>query len=93
MTAATLKQSRLNIRCDARTRELLDKAAGYARQTVSEFVLAHAVASAEEVVQVHEAITLSAADFRAFLDALDRPAAPSAALRRATKRHAEQVQR
>ena len=42
MSTATLKQSRLNIRCDSRTRELLDRAAGYVHLSVSEFVLSHA---------------------------------------------------
>ena len=58
MTSTTTKESRLNIRCDDRARELLDKAAGYAHVSVSEFVLTHALASAEQVVQANEAITL-----------------------------------
>ena len=91
MTSATTKESRLNIRCDDRARELLDKAAGYAHVSVSEFVLTHALASAEQVVQAHEAITLKPKDFQAFLAALDAPARPSAALKRAYKRHTEQV--
>ena len=36
------KESRLNIRCDVRARELLDKAATYAHVSISEFVLSHA---------------------------------------------------
>jgi uncharacterized protein (DUF1778 family) len=91
MPTTTLKESRLNIRCDHRTRELLDKAASYAHVSVSEFVLKHALASAEEVVQTHESITLKQEDFKAFLAALDAPAKPNAALKRAFKRHAEQV--
>ena len=93
MTNATTKESRLNIRCDDRSRELLDKAAGYAHVSVSEFVLTHALASAEKVVQAHEAITLKPKDFKAFLAALDAAAKPNAALKRAFKRHAAQVRR
>jgi uncharacterized protein (DUF1778 family) len=93
MTTATIKESRLNIRCDSRARELLDKAASYARVSVSEFVLTHALASAEQVVQAHEPIALKPKDFQAFLAALDAPAKPNAALKRAFKRHAEQVRR
>ena len=93
MTSATTKESRLNIRCDERARDLLDKAAGYAHVSVSEFVLTHALASAEQVVRAHEAITLKPKDFRAFLAALDAPARPNAALKRAYKRHAAQVRR
>ena len=93
MTSATTKASRLNIRCDDRTRDLLDKAAGYMNVSVSEFVLTHALASAEQVVQAHEAITLKPKDFQAFLAALDAPAKPNAALKLAYKRHTAQVRR
>ncbi|MBK9161019.1 MAG: DUF1778 domain-containing protein [Nitrosomonadales bacterium] len=91
METTTLKESRLNIRCDNRTRQLLDKAAGYAHVSISEFVLSHALASAEQVVQEHESITLKPMDFEAFLAALDAPAKPNAALKRALKRRANQV--
>ncbi len=93
MGTTTIKESRLNIRCDSRTRRLLDKAASYAHVSVSEFVLSHALASAERTVQAHESITLKSKDFQAFLAALDAPAKPNAALKRAFKRHAEQVHR
>lgn len=85
------KESRLNIRCDSRARELLDKAATYAHLSVSEFVLSHALASAEKVVQANECITLRPEDFRAFLTALDASVRPSSALKKAFKRHARQV--
>ncbi len=93
MGSATTKESRLNIRCDNRARQLLDKAAAYAHVSVSEFVLTHALASAEQVVQAHESNTLTPKDFQAFLTALNAPAKPKAALKRAFKRHAEQVRR
>ena len=89
-TTAT-KESRLNIRCDSRARDLLDKAANYAHVSVSEFVLSHALASAEQVVQANESITLKPKDFQAFLTALDAPVKPNAALKRAFKRHARLV--
>jgi uncharacterized protein (DUF1778 family) len=91
MSLPTTKESRLNIRCDNHARELLDRAAAYARMSVSEFVLTNALASAEQVVQAHEAITLNPSDFQAFLAALDAPAKPNAALKRAFKRHTKHV--
>jgi len=91
MSSATTKDSRLNIRCDTHARDLLDRAAAYAHVSVSEFVLRHALETAEAVVQQHESITLKPEDFKAFLAAIDAPAKPSAALKRALKRHAEQV--
>ena len=93
MSQAATKDSRLNIRCDERTRQLLDRAAGYARVSLSEFVLSRAVEAAERIVQEQQSITLKADDFQAFLAALDAPGEPSLALRRAFERHAEQVDR
>ena len=93
MENTTVKESRLNIRCDVHARELLDKAASYTHVSVSEFILSRALASAAEVVQANEQITLKPEDFRAFLAALDAPSKPNAALKRAMKRHAEQVAR
>jgi uncharacterized protein (DUF1778 family) len=91
MEQSATKESRLNIRCDLHARELLDKAATYAHVSVSEFVLTHALASAEKVVQANESITLKPEDFRSFLAALDTPVKPNAAMKKAIKRHAEQV--
>lgn len=93
MENTTVKESRLNIRCDVHARELLDKAATYAHVSVSEFVLSHALASAEKVVRANESITLKPEDFHAFLAALDTPVQPSPALKKALKRHTEQVSR
>jgi uncharacterized protein (DUF1778 family) len=89
MNSKTTRESRFDIRCDLRTRQLLDKAAAYAHVSVSEFVLSHALASAEQIVQAHESITLMPADFQAFLAALDTPVEPNAAL----DRHARQIRR
>ncbi len=91
METTMIKESRLNIRCDSRTRQLLDKAASYVHVSISEFVLSNALASAERVVQEHESITLKPKDFEAFLAALDAPAKPNAALKRAFKSHTDQV--
>ncbi|MDK9703448.1 MAG: DUF1778 domain-containing protein [Sulfuritalea sp.] len=93
MENSSVKESRLNIRCNGHARELLDKAATYAHVSVSEFVLSHALASAEKVVQANEAITLKPEDFRAFLAALDAPAKANPALKKAFKRHATQLAR
>lgn len=93
MENTTVKEGRLNIRCDVHARELLDRAATYAHVSVSEFVLTHALASAEKIVQANENITLKPEDFHAFLAALDTPVQPNPALKKAFKRHAEQVSR
>lgn len=91
MQTTTNKESRLNIRCNTHARELLDRAASYAHLSVSEFVLSHALASAEKLVQQQECITLKPDDFQAFLAALDAPAKPNPEMQRALKRHVDQV--
>jgi uncharacterized protein (DUF1778 family) len=91
METTMTKESRLNIRCDIYTRQLLDKAANYVHVSISEFVLSNALASAERIVQEHESITLNPKDFESFLAALDTPTTPNAALNRAFQRHANQV--
>ena len=91
MEAAAVKEGRLNIRCDGHARELLARAATYAHVSVSEFVLSHALASAEQVVQAHETMTLKPKDFQAFLAALDAPTQSNPALEKAFRLHAEQV--
>lgn len=91
METSAIKESRLNIRCDMRTRTLLDKAATYAHVSLSEFVLSQALASAEKIIQANENITLNPEDFQAFLTALDSQSEPNLALQNAFKRHSEQV--
>ena len=86
-------EDRLNIRCDCHVHQLLEKAASYSRVSLSEFVLSRAVASAQQVVQEHELVSLKPKYFKAFMSTLDAPSKPNAALKRALKRHAEQVHR
>ncbi len=91
MNPTIIKESRLNIRCDNYARQMLDKAAAYAHVSISEFVLTHALSSAELVIKEHESITLQPEDFQAFLMALDKPLHPNTALNRAFNRHNLQV--
>lgn len=93
MSTTTAKENRLNIRCDSHARQMLNKAAAYAHVSISEFILSHALASAEQVIQAHESITLQPSDFQDFLAALDKPMPANPALSRAFNRHSEQVER
>lgn len=83
-----LRNARLHLRCSESSRLLLQRAATYAGLSVSEFVLTHALAQAQSVVQAHETITLSAQDFERFLQALDETPPLSPVLERAVARHA-----
>lgn len=77
------KDDRLQVRLSAEAKTVLQRAANYRHKTVSQFVLTTALAEAEKVIRENEAVTLSAADWKVFYDALNNPPAPNAALRKA----------
>jgi uncharacterized protein (DUF1778 family) len=80
---ADIKNDRLQVRLDADSKAVLQRAAGYRHKTVSQFVLATALEEAEKVIRENEAVTLSGPDWKIFYDALTNPPAPNAALRKA----------
>ena len=71
--------------------ETLERAAAYAETSVTDFVLANAVAAAERVIESHEKITLSTRDWEAFYDALINPPEPNEKLKEAARRYRERV--
>ncbi|MCW5752516.1 MAG: DUF1778 domain-containing protein [Alphaproteobacteria bacterium] len=85
--AADTKDDRLQVRLDARSKSVLQRAASYRRKTVSQFVLATALEEAERVIRENEIVTLSGPDWKVFYDALTNPPAPNAALRKAFARY------
>ncbi len=88
---AGAKRDRMHLRLDAKTKRKLERAAAYEETTVSDFVLANAVAAAERVIDSHEKITLSAPDWDVFHDALVNPPEPNEKLRDAARRFRERV--
>lgn len=85
--AAETKDDRLQVRLDARSKSVLQRAASYRHKTVSQFVLATALEEAEKVIRENEVVTLSGPDWKIFYDALTNPPAPNAALRKAYARY------
>ncbi len=77
------KDDRLQVRLDAESKSVLQRAASYRHKTVSQFVLATAMEEAEKVIRENEIVTLSSPDWKLFYDALTNPPAPNAALRKA----------
>lgn len=88
---AGLKQARVHLRLDFKTKRKLERAAAYEETTISGFVLANAVAAADRVIESHEHVTLAAPDWDAFHDALLAPPEPNAALSAAAKRYRERT--
>lgn len=92
-TPETTKQERMHIRLDALSKQKLEKAASYSHKKLSEFVLAQSLAAAENIINEHEQITLSPADWTLFLDALENPPAKNAKLKQALALHQQSVVR
>jgi uncharacterized protein (DUF1778 family) len=88
---AAAKRDRMHLRLDANTKRRLERAAAYEETTVTDFVLANAVAAAERVIESHEKITLSAKDWDVFHDALINPPEPNETLKEAARRYRERV--
>ncbi len=82
----TAKRDRMHLRLDARTKRMLERAAAYEERSVSDFVLATATAAAERVIERHETVTLPAADWDVFFDALVNPPEPNEVLKAAVRR-------
>ena len=87
MVATATKTERVSLRIDADGKRTLERAAGYAGSSLSDFVITRALAAANEVIQARETVVLSGRDWDAFLDALENPPAPNAKLQRALRRH------
>ncbi|MGC9270960.1 DUF1778 domain-containing protein [Acidiphilium sp.] len=88
---AEVKRDRMHLRLDSKAKRTLERAAAYEETSVSDFVLANAVAAAERVIESHEKITLSARDWDIFYDALINPPEPNAKLKEAARRYRERV--
>jgi uncharacterized protein (DUF1778 family) len=89
--SAHIKRDRMHLRLDSRTKSTLERAAAYAETSVTDFVLANAVAAAERVIDSHETITLAAADWDGFYDALVNPPEPNEVLKAAARRYRERI--
>lgn len=76
-STAEVKDERLQVRLNAEAKTVLQRAASYRHKTVSQFVLTTALAEAEKVIRENEAVSLSAADWKVFYDALSAPLRPT----------------
>jgi uncharacterized protein (DUF1778 family) len=81
-SAKSADTARINLRTSADAKALIERAAAYVGTTVSAFMLQNAYESAKRVVAEHEVIQLTRRDFEQFAAALDKPPAPTTALKR-----------
>lgn len=87
MPRTAQRQDRISLRLSPQSKRKLERAAAHADKTVTDFVLDSALRSADAVLRDREAITLSAAEWERFSDALINPPAPNAALKKAFRAH------
>jgi uncharacterized protein (DUF1778 family) len=94
MPLTTTKEDHLQVRLDADAKSVLERAATYRFETVSQFVLSTALTVAEDVIRENEArepIVLSATDWKIFCEAMDNPRPPNETLRAAYAKYLKSV--
>lgn len=87
------KGERIDVRLRRDTKQLITKAATLANQTVSDFVVSVVVKHARNVIEQSTLIRLTERDAARFVEALENPPAPNAALREAAEKYHKAVDR
>ena len=77
------KSERISIRLDHDIKQRIEQAAAMDHRSITSFIIASAVASADEILKRSDQMVLSAGDWDLFYDALSNPPAPNAALKSA----------
>ncbi len=89
---ATEQTARLEARLPARVYATLKRAAELKGRTLSDFVVSAAHDAARRAIEDERIIRLSADDQQRFAEALIKPPLPTQRLKRAIRRHREQVE-
>jgi uncharacterized protein (DUF1778 family) len=85
MPAKTLRSEKLDLRLTRKAKATLRAAASASHRSMSEFVLESALARADEALTDRRNFGLNAAQWKAFLAALDAPSRPLPRLKRLLK--------
>jgi uncharacterized protein (DUF1778 family) len=88
-TSDTTRTARLEARLPSDQKELFQRAAALAGQTLSEFVIDSAQQAAAKLVQDHDLIRLAREEQIAFVTTLLRPTEPGERLRQAAEKYRE----
>jgi len=92
MTATAIsKTQRVNLRLNDDAKQTIERAASFEGKTVSKFILASALASAEQTIHEHETMTLSKQDAETFFNALSKPVKFNTKLFAALNEHDQRV--
>lgn len=87
--AERARGERLETRITAEQKALIQRAAELEGRTVTDYVIASVQDAARRTVEAHGTIVLSAADSRAFVDALLDPPPVNARLKNSVRRYRE----
>ncbi|MDX2029629.1 MAG: DUF1778 domain-containing protein [Blastocatellia bacterium] len=82
----------MDMRLDAHTKMLIERAAAITGQTLTDFAVSNLVYSAMATIERHERLVMTDRDRDRFLKALDRPAKPLPALAKAARLHGRIIQ-
>jgi uncharacterized protein (DUF1778 family) len=86
-----LREARLGIRVDGRTKQMVARAAELERRSLTDFCLTALTEAARRTIARHEMLVLSERDQQIFFDALIHPPKPNAKLTRAFKSERERL--
>ena len=90
MPSAAIRKDRMNFRLDPQQKNLIERAATTAGQSVTEFAITHLVKEARNVLREQETTVLCDRDRRVFMSMLDADAQPNAALKNAASTYRKQ---
>ena len=93
MVETASKTARLEARITPNLQALLKRAAEIDGRSVTDFVVSAVQEAAERRIEHAQVIRLSLEDQKAFVEAVLSPPEPTAALKRAFKRHRELIQK
>jgi uncharacterized protein (DUF1778 family) len=82
MATRTTRSEKLDLRLTKNAKRTLQSAAAASHRSVSEFVLESALARADEALADRRSFGLNAAQWKAFMEALDAPPRPLPRLER-----------
>lgn len=83
----TVARRRLELRCSAQQRELIERAVNLSGRSMTDFVLEAAQDAALKTIKDHETISLNSKASAALAEALLNPPEPNAKLRAAAERY------
>jgi uncharacterized protein (DUF1778 family) len=89
----TTNSARLDMRLSTEAKALLEKAARYDEQTLTDYALSHLMKSARTTIEQHERIILTKTESERFLTALDESPRRIPALKKLAKKYARATAR